>query len=49
MGQHFLDEDRFFLNVHYSSALVLLKMEIQQVLADLDLGGKVIVERDRHY
>jgi len=31
-----------------SSALASLEMEIQQVLGDLDLGGKVIVERGRH-
>jgi len=31
-----------------SSAVASLEMEIQQVLADLDLGGKVVVEKDRH-
>jgi len=30
-----------------SSALASLETEIQQVLADLDLGGKVVVEKDR--
>jgi hypothetical protein len=30
-----------------TSALASLEMEIQQVLADLDLGGKVVVEKDR--
>ena len=29
------------------AALVSLEMEIQQVLADLDLGGKVVVEKER--
>jgi hypothetical protein len=30
-----------------TAALASLEMEIQQVLADLDLGGKVVVEKDR--
>ena len=30
-----------------SSALASLEAEIQQVLSDLDLGGKVVVEKDR--
>jgi len=30
-----------------TSALASLEMEIQQVLSDLDLGGKVVVEKDR--
>jgi len=30
-----------------TSALASFEMEIQQVLADLDLGGKIVVERGR--
>ena len=30
-----------------ASALASLEMKIQQILADLDLGGKVVVEKER--